>query len=107
MEVVQGIIDGCSVMAEQDVQAIILSYYYLDITELNFRCKGLITLPKEIGLLLNLSELCLSDNQIKSLPAEIGQLDSLKELDLSKNELTHLPAEIWQIHNLRDSSFRR
>jgi internalin A len=70
-------------------------------TNLNLSCKGLTSVPVEIGQLNNLSKLYLNANQLKSLPAEIGQLYNLDELDVHSNPLTSLPAEIGQLNNLR------
>jgi len=53
-------------------------------------------LPKEIGNLVNLIKLCLSNNQLTELPKEIGNLVNLTELDLGGNQLTELPKELQE-----------
>jgi internalin A len=58
-------------------------------------------LPPEIGQLINLQVLYLSDNQLSALPPEIGQLVNLQELYLFGNQLTELPPEIGQLANLQ------
>ncbi len=91
-------------MEETEIREIILSS--LDKTELFLNCKGLTTLPKEIGLLCVLKNLWLSGNQLKSLPAEIGQLHSLTILNLRGNKLTSLPPEIGQLRSLTTLNLR-
>jgi Leucine-rich repeat (LRR) protein len=63
---------------------------------------GLTTLPKEIGNLVNLKILILSDNNLTTLPNEIGNLENLTELDLENNKLTTLPNNIGNLVNLKD-----
>ncbi|MBL1199939.1 MAG: TIR domain-containing protein [Nostoc sp. GBBB01] len=70
------------------------------VTELDLSGKYLITLPAEIGQLINLSELDLRSNLLTTLPAEIGQLSNISKLFLSNNQLTTLPAEIGQLSKL-------
>lgn len=55
------------------------------------------SLPPEIGLFSELSELNLAANDLSSLPPEIGKLIKLKILNLSGNNLTNLPSEICRI----------
>ena len=42
----------------------------------------------------------LSCNQLTSIPSELGQLVNLKELGLTNNQLTSLPSELGQLVNL-------
>lgn len=65
--------------------------------------KGKMTaLPKEIGQLLQLEKIYLSDNQLTTLPKEIGQLHRLQKFDVSGNQLTALPKEIGQLYQLKE-----
>ena len=53
-------------------------------------------LPKEIGNLVNLTELRLSNNQLTKLPKEIGNLVNLDTLHLEGNQLTEVPKELQE-----------
>ena len=62
-------------------------------------------LPKEIGNLVNLTRLDLSNqgqSKLTELPKEIGNLVNLTKLDLVENELTKLPKEITNLVNLTE-----
>jgi Leucine-rich repeat (LRR) protein len=61
----------------------------------------LIILPKEIGKLINLKELCLSHNKLTRLPKEIGDLINLETLWINNNELFIIPKEIGNLVNLK------
>lgn len=61
-------------------------------------------LPPEIGDLINLTHLNLSQNQFTTLPNEIGKLVNLTYLDVSENRLTTLPNEIGKLVNLTSLS---
>ncbi len=58
------------------------------------------SIPKSIGNLISLQELCLKDNQLKSLPDSIGNLSELMILDLENNALTTLPESIGNLYHL-------
>jgi Leucine-rich repeat (LRR) protein len=75
-------------------------YYINSTTRLDLYFKKLIKLPAEIGNLINLYNLNLTNNQLTSLPAEIGNLINLEILYLTNNQLTSLPAEIGNLINL-------
>lgn len=51
-------------------------------------------LPNQIGKLLNLLTLNVSDNKLKRLPLSIGVLPTLKYLDVSQNEIIALPGSM-------------
>jgi Leucine-rich repeat (LRR) protein len=70
-----------------------LYLYYLNLT---------VKIPTEIGQLVNLKYLSLSNNKlIGKIPTEIGQLDNLNKLYLNNNNLTgKIPTEIGQLVNL-------
>jgi hypothetical protein len=63
--------------------------------------KGLVTLPKEIGLFVSLTELNLSGNQLQTLPEEIGQLKQLTILNVDNNRLGDLPETIGNLNHLQ------
>jgi hypothetical protein len=62
---------------------------------------NLANLPKEIGVLTNLTKLDLDSNQLSNLPKEIGALTNLTSLDLRKNNLANLPKETGGLKNLK------
>ncbi|KAJ1485809.1 hypothetical protein T484DRAFT_1792166, partial [Baffinella frigidus] len=51
------------------------------------------TLPPEIGVLSNITDLRLSHNDLEGLPSEVGGLQSLTLLHLAHNRLEALPPE--------------
>ena len=68
-------------------------------------------LPKEIGNLVNLTELSLRNNCVTELPKEIGNLVNLTRLNIgdssrlpskSMSQLTELPKEIGNLVNLTE-----
>ncbi len=69
-------------------------------THLNLLCRGLTTLPAEIGQLTNLISLEISYNQLTSLPVEIGKLTQLRKLYANANKLTSLPVQIGELIRL-------
>jgi hypothetical protein len=69
-------------------------------TSLDLSNLGLIKLPPEIGILVQLEELSLGSNQLSELPAEIGNLVNLHRLDVQANRLTSLPLEIGNLTSL-------
>jgi Leucine-rich repeat (LRR) protein len=69
-------------------------------TRLDLSLLGLTELPPEIGNLVELQLLHLSQNQLSSLPPEIGNLSNLQGLDLYANPLTNLPPEIGKLESL-------
>ena len=74
-------------------------------TEIKLYNRGLSGyIPPEIGNLINLTSLDLSENQLTgSIPPEIGNLINLTELDLGSNQLTDsIPPEIGNLINLTE-----
>ncbi|XP_068137394.1 DISP complex protein LRCH3 isoform X8 [Hyperolius riggenbachi] len=59
------------------------------------------SLPEEIGLLRNLTELDVSCNEIQTLPRQIGKLDSLRDLNIRRNHLLQLPEELADLPLVR------
>ena len=51
-------------------------------------------------VLLDLTEIDLSDNQLTLLPNEISAFTNLRKLYLHNNQLTELPEEIVELNNL-------
>ncbi len=58
------------------------------------------SVPEEIGQLVKLESLNLSDNLISNVPNSVTQLKSLKQLNLSKNKLNKIPPGVCQINQL-------
>lgn len=54
-----------------------------------------------------LRELILFRNDVISLPREIGELRELTNLDLRYTQITHLPKELSQLINLKYIDLRR
>ena len=63
--------------------------------------QNLTSLPKEIGLCTNLTDLYLARNKLTSIPKEIGDLKNLEFLGLTQNKLTSIPKEIGLCKKLR------
>ncbi|XP_067898472.1 DISP complex protein LRCH3-like isoform X3 [Heterodontus francisci] len=61
----------------------------------------LISLPEEIGLLRQLTELDVSCNELQALPPQIGNLEILRDLNLRRNHLVTLPEEIADLPLVR------
>lgn len=59
-------------------------------------------IPPDIGKLINLEVLDLTDNQISELPEEIAQLKKLKRLVLSNNRLRDFPNSICELSGLEE-----
>ena len=59
-------------------------------------------IPPEIGELINIEILFLSDHNFSEVPAEIGKLSNLKELSFAGCQLESLPKEIYQLTNLKE-----
>ena len=67
----------------------------LDLSNIDLSC-----VPREIGLLVNLTNLNLSNNQFTTLPESFGQLANLQYLNLDGNQLTTLPESFGGLANL-------
>ena len=63
-------------------------------------CNRIAVVPREIGLLVNVTRLVLSSNAIETLPEEIGALKKLKTLALDGNRLRTLPASVGSLRAL-------
>ena len=56
----------------------------------------LTSIPPEIGQLLSLETLDLSENELTTLPAELADLELLEQLDIYDNPFTRLPADLLE-----------
>jgi len=71
-----------------------------EIVRLSIGESGITTLPKEIGLLTELTYLYLGESELREVPSEIGQLTNLEKLFLHDNFITSLPKEIGDLSSL-------
>lgn len=69
-------------------------FQHHSLLKLNLQHNCLTTLPSEISLLCNLTDIIVSNNLIAKLPTELGRLTKLSSLDLGQNCLTSVPIEI-------------
>jgi internalin A len=69
--------------------------------KLNLSGMYLSELPLEIGQLINLKSLCLSNNKLKTLPESISKLTKLTYLGVRCNQLSILPESVSQLTNLK------
>jgi len=58
-------------------------------------------LPEELGELVNMQLLYLSENELKTIPGEIFEMSNLIKLDLKKNSFTNIPPEINRLKKLK------
>ncbi|NXO33856.1 LRCH3 protein, partial [Locustella ochotensis] len=61
----------------------------------------LVSIPEEIGLLRQLTELDVSCNEIQTIPPQIGRLESLRDLNVRRNNLVRLPEELAELPLIR------
>ena len=73
----------------------------INLTDLGLSNLRLTSIPVEIEKLNNLHKLSFGSNNLISLPAEIGKLTCLSELDLSLNDFKSLPIGIGKLTNLK------
>ena len=68
----------------------------------NLNCSGnkISELPKEIGILVNLTHIYLVHNQLDDLPETFGTLQSLKVCRLDHNFFDEIPKCIYKLRNL-------
>ncbi|GMY39807.1 TMV resistance protein N-like [Fagus crenata] len=72
------------------------------LTELNLSDCNLKAIPNDIGSLFSLERLILSGNKLVCLPESLGQLSHLRSLNLSKNNLECLPKSLGQLFILME-----
>lgn len=72
--------------------------------KINSRVDGihLDEIPIEIGQLVNLKVLYLSDQEISSIPPEIEKLQKVRVISFAGCQLTELPDEIYKLKKLRE-----
>jgi Leucine-rich repeat (LRR) protein len=63
--------------------------------------ESLKSIPKEIGVLVNLEEIYIGNNYITEIPKEIGNLVKLKQLWLTNNQIVDIPKEIGNMKKLQ------
>jgi hypothetical protein len=79
-----------------------LSYMYDEGTyDLDLSRANITKVPEEIGNMVHLEGLMLSENRIQLLPETIGLLTNLKTLYLFHNRLTTLPASLYDMKQLQ------
>ncbi|GAQ83946.1 disease resistance protein (TIR-NBS-LRR class) family [Klebsormidium nitens] len=69
---------------------------------LDLKGNSLSKLPSEIGLLVALEQLLLSQNHLEELPSEIGDLPWLRVLDVAYNRLQTLPETVGRLTQLEE-----
>lgn len=62
----------------------------------------LVRLPESVGQLAALQKAYLSENQIEELPSSVGNLTSLRTLHLRRNRLAVLPESFGMLPSLQD-----
>ena len=76
------------------------------ITYLNLSDRNLIVIPPEIGILRNLKDLLLANNDIRNMSLSLLSCRNLRRLDLSSNALNHIPIQMTYLTHLEDLSLR-
>ena len=74
--------------------------HLVNLTNLQAERCYITTVTDDIGKLTKLQTLSLADNAVRALPPEIGKCRALKHLDLRSNMLTALPPEVGQLNLL-------
>ena len=77
------------------------------ITQLDLSNLELKILPPEIGKFIGLESLDLNGNQLTDLPGTIGNLTELRKLSLDKNPLKSFPDIICKLTELRELSLNK
>ena len=81
-------------------------YDIYKLEKLSATFKRIKNIPKEIGVLVNLKELYLNNNQIIEIPKEIGNLRNLQQLWIGQNQIKEIPKEIGKLKKLRLIDFQ-
>ena len=76
------------------------------VTYLNLSDRNLIAIPPEIGVLRNLKDLLLANNDIRNMSLSLLSCRNLRRLDLSSNTLNHIPIQMTYLTHLEDLSLR-
>ena len=69
--------------------------------QINLTCNHIAELPAELGTLVSLTALDVSDNDITALPDVLLSLKGLTQLELYKNKITALPLAIGDLKELK------
>ncbi len=62
----------------------------------------MVNIPTEIGQLVKLQCLSMSDNEITIVPSQISSLTDLINLTLQRNKIINVPSEISHLTNLKN-----
>ena len=81
--------------------------HLIQLKELSISDTKIIKLPKEIGNLVNLEVLSLDNTNMTELPKEIGKLKKLKRLQMRNTQITSISSEIKNLENLKIFSIDR
>jgi len=68
--------------------------------------EGIKILNPQIGLLTELKQLFLNDNDLTSLPSQLGELTKLEKLEIRNNSLISFPASIGKCISLKSIDIR-
>jgi Leucine-rich repeat (LRR) protein len=72
----------------------------VQLTRLNCSCNALESIPSSIGNLILLKELKMNGNKLSCIPDDIGKCQAIKTLYLNENKLRQIPDSIRQCRNL-------
>src|SRR5579862_217812 len=67
---------------------------------LEFRNGNIKQIPKEFGVLINLTSTDFDNNQIKTIPHEFGNLKNLRNFHAQTNQIENLPPKFGELEKL-------
>jgi len=71
-----------------------------ELKELDIANNNISSITSRLGLLTNLQDIYIADNMVASLPSEIGLLSNLKHLSFSSNNIEIIPDELGSLENI-------